>query len=101
MCIRDSGYLVGTYCRDKDAVVASMLICEMAAYYKSLGLSLYDAMEAIYREFGYYQSGVKSFAFAGESGMHRMAEIMARLRENPPEELAGRKVCLLYTSRRV
>ncbi len=86
------GYLVGTYCRDKDAVVASMLICEMAAYYKSLGLSLYDAMEAIYQEFGYYQNDVKSFAFAGESGMHRMAEIMARLRENPPKELAGRKV---------
>ena len=86
------GYLVGTYCRDKDAVVASMLICEMAAYYKGRGLSLYDAMEAIYREFGYYQNDVKSFAFAGESGMHKMAAIMERLRTNPPREIAGHAV---------
>ena len=86
------GYLVGTYCRDKDAVVASMLICEMAAYYKSRGQSLYDAMEAIYQRFGYYRNDVKSFAFAGESGMHKMAGIMDGLRSTPPAEIADRKV---------
>lgn len=86
------GYMVGAYCRDKDAVVAAMLICEMTAYYKSQGVCLYDAMDAIYRKYGYYINDVANFTFAGESGMREMQDIMSRLRENPPMEIAGKKV---------
>lgn len=86
------GYLAGTHARDKDAVVGSMLICEMAAYYKTQGKSLLEVMDDIYSEFGYYCNTVSSFEFEGEAGMKKMAEIMDNLRENPPEELAGMKV---------
>lgn len=86
------GYLAGTHARDKDAVVGSMLICEMAAYYKMQGKSLVDVMNDIYDEFGYYCNSVKSYQFEGEAGMARMDKIMTSLRENPPKELAGERV---------
>lgn len=86
------GYLAGTHARDKDAVVGSMLICEMAAYYKMQGKSLVDVMNDIYDEFGYYCNSVKSYQFEGEAGMAVMDKIMTSLRENPPKELAGEKV---------
>ena len=86
------GYLAGTHARDKDAVVGSMLICEMAAYYKMQGKTLVDVMNDIYDEFGYYCNQVKSYQFEGEAGMAKMDKIMTSLRENPPKELAGEKV---------
>lgn len=86
------GYLAGTYVRDKDAVVASMLICEMAAYYRSIGSSIKQRLEEIYSQYGRYLNQVDSFEFPGLSGMDRMAGIMEKLRRNPPEEIGGRKV---------
>ncbi|MCC8016274.1 MAG: phospho-sugar mutase [Clostridiales bacterium] len=86
------GYLAGTHARDKDAVVGSMLICEMAAFYKLQGKSLVDVMDDLYREFGYYNNTVKSYEFDGEAGMEKMAEIMNRLRLNPPCSIADMKV---------
>ncbi len=86
------GYLAGTHARDKDAVVGSMLICEMAAYYKTLGKSLVEVMNDIYDEFGYYCNTVKSYQFEGVTGMEKMAKIMDNLRENPPKEIAGMNV---------
>ena len=86
------GYLSGTYVRDKDAVVASMLICEMAAYYKSIGKSVWIALQEIYTRFGRWLHKVDSHEFAGLSGMDKMKEIMQALRKNPPKELAGFKI---------
>lgn len=86
------GYLAGTYVRDKDAIVASMLICEMAAYYRSIGSSIKERLEEIYKEYGRYLNKVDSFEFAGLSGMEKMNGIMQSLRDNPLTELAGRKV---------
>ncbi|MGN1421572.1 MAG: phospho-sugar mutase [Eubacterium sp.] len=86
------GYLAGTHARDKDAVVASMLICEMAAYYKAQGKTLIDVMNGLYDEFGYYLNIVKSYTFEGASGMKKMAEIMDGLRNNAPQSMADYKV---------
>ena len=86
------GYLCGTYARDKDAVVASMMICEMAAYYKKQGKSLLDVMDEIYTEFGYYRNRLLNYAFEGEAGMKFMNSVMDTLRDNPPAEIAGDKV---------
>lgn len=86
------GYLIGTHAKDKDGVAASMMICEMAAYYKSKGKTLVDALNDIYAEFGYYCNKLYNFMFEGASGMVKMAEIMNTTRENPPAELAGMKV---------
>ena len=83
------GYLAGPYVRDKDAVIASMLICEMAAYYRSIGSSIKQRLEEIYAEYGRYLNQVDSFEFPGLSGMDKMAGMMASLRENPPKEIAG------------
>ena len=83
------GYLAGPYVRDKDAVVASMLICEMAAYYRSIGSSIKARLEEIYAKFGRYLNLVDSFEFPGLSGMDKMNAIMSSLRENPPAELGG------------
>lgn len=83
------GYLAGTHARDKDAVVASMLICEMAAYYKTKGQSLIDVMNGLYNEFGYYFNTVSSYTFEGASGMEKMAEIMDGLRKNVPAAFGG------------
>ncbi|MCM1114188.1 MAG: phospho-sugar mutase [Clostridium sp.] len=86
------GYLAGTHARDKDAVVASMLICEMAAYYKSKGMSLAQVMDSLYDEFGYYLNIVESYTFEGAAGMDKMAGIMDGLRESKPAEFAGMTV---------
>lgn len=86
------GYLAGTHARDKDAVVASMLICEMAAFYKTKGMNLVDVMNSLYDEFGYYANTVQSYTFEGAAGMEKMAGIMDTLRANPPAEIAGMKV---------
>ena len=83
------GYLAGPYVRDKDAVVGSMLICEMAAYYRSIGSSIKERLEAIYAKYGRYLNKVDSFEFPGLSGMDKMAGIMASLRQNPPAEIGG------------
>ena len=86
------GYLAGPYVRDKDAVIASMLICEMAAYYRSIGSSIKERLEEIYKQYGRYLNKVDSFEFPGLTGMDKMAGIMNSLRENPPKEFAGYKV---------
>ena len=81
------GYLAGTHARDKDAVVASMLICEMAAYYKTKNMNLVDVMNSLYDKFGYYCNEVKSYNFEGAQGMEKMAQIMDTLRQNPPKTI--------------
>lgn len=86
------GYLAGTHARDKDAVVASMLICEMAAYYKTKDMSLVDVMNSLYEEFGYYANSVQSYTFEGQAGMDKMASIMDNLRINQPSQIAGLNV---------
>lgn len=82
------GYLAGTHARDKDAVVASMLICEMAAYYKTKNMNLVDVMNSLYDKFGYYCNEVKSYTFEGAQGMEKMAQIMDTLRQNPPKTIS-------------
>lgn len=86
------GYLSGSYVRDKDAVNASMLICEMAAYYRTQGISLLQAREKMYEKYGVFYQTLHSFTFEGESGMNKMADIMADLRNNIPAEVGGLKV---------
>ena len=86
------GYLAGPYVRDKDAIIGSMLICEMAAYYRSIGSSIKERLEEIYAKFGRYLNKVDSFEFPGLSGMEKMAGIMNSLRKNPPAEIGGYKV---------
>ena len=86
------GYLAGPYVRDKDAIIGSMLICEMAAYYRSIGSSIKERLEEIYAKFGRYLNKVDSFEFPGLSGMEKMAGIMDSLRRNPPAEIGGYKV---------
>lgn len=86
------GYLSGGYVRDKDAVNASMLICEMAAYYRTQGITLLQARENMYKKYGVFYHTLHSFTFEGESGMNKMNEIMSNLRSNPPMEIAGLKV---------
>jgi phosphoglucomutase len=83
------GYLAGPYVRDKDAVIASMLICEMAAYYRSIGSSIKQRLEEIYAQYGRYLNKVDSFEFPGLSGMDKMAEIMKKLRDQAPADFAG------------
>lgn len=86
------GYLAGGYVRDKDAVVASMLICEMVAYYKSKGLNLVEVLSNLYDKYGYYYCSQKSFTCEGQAGMKQIADIMKRLADNPPAEIGGLKV---------
>ena len=86
------GYLAGPYVRDKDAIIGSMLICEMAAYYRSIGSSIKERLEAIYAKFGRYLNKVDSFEFPGLSGMDKMAAIMDSLRKDPPAQIGGYKV---------
>ncbi len=83
------GYLSGGYVRDKDAVNASMLICEMALDYKRKGMTLVDAINALYEKHGYYINSVLNFGFEGEDGMKKMASIMDHLRQNPPTVIAN------------
>ena len=87
-----SGYLSGSYVRDKDATVAAMLILEYASELKKVGKTLFDRLNEIYDEFGYYQSKVYSFRFEGESGFNRMKEILENFRKNTPKSFAGFKV---------
>ena len=86
------GYLAGPYVRDKDAVIASMLICEMAAYYRSIGSSIKERLEEIYSQYGRYLNKVDSFEFPGLTGMDKMNSIMSSFRENSPKDFAGYKV---------
>lgn len=89
------GYLAGGYVRDKDAVVASMLICEMTAYYKSKGLTLANVLDNIYKKYGYYYCSQKSFTCEGQSGMAKIAGIMQDLRTNSPATIAGSDVIMI------
>ena len=86
------GYLVGTHARDKDAIVAVEMCVEMAAYYAERGMDLYEAMEELYKQYGYYLNGTVNAQFPGEAGAKRMAQIMTGLRENPLTEIGGYKV---------
>ncbi len=86
------GYLAGPYVRDKDAVIGSMLICEMAAYYRSIGSSIKQRLEEIYAEYGRYLNKVDSFEFPGLTGMDKMQSIMDDFRKNPPAEFGGKRV---------
>lgn len=86
------GYLAGSYVRDKDAVVGSMLICEMAAFYRTKGITLLQAREEMYKTYGNYVQTLKSFTCEGASGMERMKEIMTDLRTNGLKEIGGLKV---------
>lgn len=86
------GYLAGTYARDKDAVVASMLICEMAANYKLQGVSILTALNRIYEKYGYYIHRQQSFTCEGAAGMEQMKATMTSLRTNTPKEIAGQAV---------
>ena len=83
------GYLAGSYVRDKDAIIGSMLICEMAAYYRSIGSSIKERLEAIYAKYGRYLNKVDSFEFPGLSGMDKMAGIMNTLRTTPPAAIGS------------
>lgn len=83
------GYLAGTSVRDKDAVVASMLICELAAHWKTKGLDLYEAMERLYKEYGYWSSALLGQAYEGPEGASDMAAMMCGLREHAPEHIGG------------
>ncbi|MCG8541267.1 MAG: phospho-sugar mutase [Clostridia bacterium] len=86
------GYLVGTEVRDKDAVVSSLLIAEMAAYYKSKEMNLLDALEDLYREYGYYKEGLESIVLKGKEGLEKIGVIMEAFRNNPPLEVCGTKM---------
>ena len=86
------GYLSGGHVRDKDAVNASMLCCEMTAWYKSRGMTLAQAMDALYEKYGFYRNDLASFTFEGAEGMQKMAVIMENLRSNPPKMLDGKGV---------
>ncbi|MBQ8684508.1 MAG: phospho-sugar mutase [Clostridia bacterium] len=95
------GYLAGSYVRDKDAVVASMLIVEMASYYRQQGITLLQRLEQLYEEHGYYRNALVNVAFEGEQGMLAMDKLMSDLRADPPTELAGCRVlaCADYRER--
>ena len=86
------GCLIGTYARDKDAISATAALCEAAAYYKEKGMTLWDAMVAMYEKYGYYKDTVKSIGLKGIEGLAKTQEIMENFRKNPPKELAGWKV---------
>lgn len=86
------GCLIGTYARDKDAIVATMALCEAAAYYKTQGKTLWDAMIDMYEEFGYYKDGIQAVTMKGIEGLAKIQEIMSTLRQNPPAEIGGYKV---------
>ena len=86
------GCLIGTHARDKDAIVATMALCEAAAYYKTKDMTLWDAMIEMYDRYGYYKDGVQSVTMKGIEGLNKIQEIMTNLRENPPKEINGYKV---------
>lgn len=86
------GCLIGTHARDKDAIVATMALCEAAAYYKTQGKTLWDAMLDMYERYGYYKDAIQSITLKGIEGLQKIQEIMDTLRKNPPAEVAGYKV---------
>lgn len=86
------GCLIGTHARDKDAIVATMALCEAAAYYKTKGMNLWDAMVALYDRYGYYKDDIQSITLKGIEGLAKIQEILETLRKNPPTEIAGYKV---------
>lgn len=86
------GCLIGTHARDKDAIVATMALCEAAAYYKTKNMTLWDAMVAMYERYGYYKDGVKAIGLSGIEGLEKIQAIMNTLRENTPKEVAGYEV---------
>lgn len=86
------GYLKGTYARDKDAVVASMLVCELAAYYKCKGMTILDALNSMYAKYGYYLASVKSLELSGADAMEKAGKLMADLREKTPVSIGGQAV---------
>ena len=86
------GCLIGTHARDKDAIVATMALCEAAAYYKTKNMTLWDAMVAMYEKYGFYKDGIKAIGFEGIAGLEKIQNIMTTLRENTPAEIAGYKV---------
>ncbi|UOF91453.1 phospho-sugar mutase [Fodinisporobacter ferrooxydans] len=86
------GYLAGTYARDKDAVVASMLVCEMVAYYKQLGKTLHQALQDLYRQYGYFLEGLQSLTLKGIEGIRQIEQIMQRARSEMPSSIAGFQV---------
>ena len=86
------GCLVGTHARDKDAVVATMKLCEAAAYYKTKNMTLWDAMLAMYEKYGYYKDDVKAITLSGKEGLEKIQLIMDTLRKNKIDELGGYKV---------
>ena len=90
------GYLAGTYCRDKDAVLAAMLVTEMAADYKTKGMTLYDGLTALYERYGFYIEDLKTYTFSGLDGVEKMKSIMESFRQNPPSILGGLKVQKLW-----
>ena len=83
------GYMLGDYVRDKDAVSASVELSEMAAWYASQGMTLYDALQALFEKYGYYGEKTMNLVMPGLDGLKKMADLMAGLRENPPTEIAG------------
>ena len=89
------GYLAGTYARDKDAVIASMLICEAAAYYKQQGKTLIDVLEELYQQFGYYRESLVSRTLKGKDGLEKIGELMSSFRNDPPQQVAGINVTKL------
>ena len=97
------GYLSGSFVRDKDAVNASLLICEMFAYYKSQGRSLTDVLDELYQTCGYYESRLLSFAFEGSDGFTKMQALMDDLRNDPLKEIGGYPVerCIDYQAESV
>jgi len=86
------GYLAGNYARDKDAIVASTLICEAAAYYKQQGKTLIDVLEELYRQFGYYRESLASRTLKGKDGLAKITVLMEDFRANPPQDVAGIRV---------
>ena len=86
------GCLIGTYARDKDAIVATMALCEAAAYYKTKGKTLWDAMVDMYDKYGYYKDDIQSITLKGIEGLQKIQEILETLRKNPPMEVGGYKV---------
>ena len=88
------GYMLGDYVRDKDAVTASLMLTEMAAWYASQGMTLFDALEALYQKYGYYAEKTHNLVMPGLDGLKDMAELMKSLRENPPKEISGTKVAV-------
>jgi len=86
------GYLKGTYARDKDSVVSTLLICEMAAYYKKKNMTLCDALDSLYERYGYYMEDTTEIYMQGLDGQQKMKELMEKLRNNPPKAISGREI---------